>query len=80
MYSGQNELDGFFLFDAVKAAAKFVVGGIKSVVGGVASQTGSTTPVIQQTPAPVPPPTNYTPYLIGGAALVSVLLLTQRKR
>lgn len=75
-------LHGFFLFDAVKAAAGAVVGAVKGVVSsvtGVASQTGSTTPVYIQAPAVAPAP-NYTPYLLAGGAVLAVILLTGRKR
>ena len=77
-------LDGFFLFDAISSAVKAVGGAISGAVkavSGVSSQTGSTTPIYQQYP-PQPPvqQTNYPPWLIGGAAVLGVLLLTSRKR
>lgn len=84
MYSGRSQLDGFFLFDAIGTAAKAVAGAVTGAVRsvtGTASQTGSTTPVYQQLPpAPLPPPQpNYTPWLIGGAAVLGVVLLTKKR-
>lgn len=80
MYSGRSQLDGFFLFDAAKAVVGAVKGAVKSVIG-TAQQTGSTTPIYQQyPPQPLPSPqTNYTPWLIGGAAVLGVLLLTKKR-
>lgn len=74
-------LQGFFLFDAAKTvfgAVKGAVTGAVQAVTGTGSQTGSTTPVyVQQPVAPAP---NYTPLLLGGAAILGVVLLTQRRR
>ena len=81
MYTNPG-LGGFFLFDAAKTIAKAAVGAVSGAVKsvtGTASQTGSTTPVYVQQPA-VSSPTNYTPWLLGGAAVLGVLLLTRKGR
>lgn len=84
MYTVPPGLHGFFLFDAAKAAAGAVVGAVKgaiSSVTGTASQTGSTTPIYVQTAAPVVAVRpNYTPWVLGGAAVLGVLLLTRKGR